>query len=58
MKKLELEEKRFQQNATAEEAPCVAEAYREEERKKERDLDRIDCPTPSDDRGGRCGTLP
>ena len=40
MKKLELEEKRLQQTATAEEARRVAETHREEERKKERDLDR------------------
>ena len=40
MKKLELEEKRLQQNAVAEEARHNAEAHREEERKKERDLNR------------------
>ena len=40
MKKLELEEKRLQQTATAEEARRVAETHREEEHKKERDLDR------------------
>ena len=40
LKKLELEEKRLQQITTAEEARRVAETHREEERKKERDLDR------------------
>lgn len=40
MKKLELEEKWLQQNATAEQAQRVADSQREEERRKEGDLDR------------------
>ena len=39
-KNFELEEKRLQQTTTAEEARCVADTHREEEHKKEQDLDR------------------